>query len=252
MTGFPSPALFRRRVPGSAVVLALLVTATRWPQRLHHCHARTLGPTAATAASRIGYAEVDGARIHYQVYGDLDLGPHAVACAAWRFHVGRCDVAADRPAGSDAAGDRVRRARPWPDRRCAGGWAMTRWRMTRPASSPRSRSKRPMSCGLFDGRRDRAARRDAPPRTGRQTGDHFGCLPARRHAARTVKSIASLTPEIFAGSPIESGYRKTVADPRRVSDAGQRDQGARRRRFCVAGGSNSRDQGQDDGHLRRQ
>lgn len=213
MTGFPSPALFRRRVPGSAVVLALLVTATALAATPAPLHAQTPGPTAATAASRIGYAEVDGARIHYQVYGDLTSDRTPLLVLHGAFMSGDAmlplivPLAATRPViAFDARGHGRTGDLP-------GGLGYDQ--MAHDAAGVLAALKVEKADVLGYSMGAATALRVAmlhPERIGKQV-IISGAYRLDGMPPELVESIASLTPEIFAGSPIESGYRKLSPTP---------------------------------------
>lgn len=209
-----SSANIRRR-PGRtlSVAFALLAAATALASTPSPLHAQTPAPTAATAASKSGYADVDGARIHYQVYGDLASGRTPLLVLHGAFMSGDAmlpliaPLAATRPViAFDARGHGRTGDLP-------GGLSYDQ--MAHDAAGVLAALKVEQADVLGYSMGAATALRVAmlhPERIGKQV-IISGAYRLDGMPPELVKSIASLTPEIFAGSPIESGYKKQSPTP---------------------------------------
>lgn len=209
----PTLPSFGRRAPGSPVVMAALAAAILLAAAPRPLHALTSAPVAATAAAKTGYADVDGARIHYQVHGDLASGKTPLLVLHGAFMSGDAmgpliaPLAATRPViAIDARGHGRTGDAP-------GGLSYDR--MANDADGVLAALKVEKADVLGYSMGAATALRLAmlhPGRIGKQV-IISGAYRLDGMPPELIKSIASLTPEIFAGSPIESGYRKTSPTP---------------------------------------
>ncbi|HWW55728.1 MAG TPA: alpha/beta hydrolase [Sphingopyxis sp.] len=207
---FPS---FDRRAPGSPIVMAALAAAILLAAAPRPLHARTQAPATAAAAAKTGYADVDGARIHYQVYGDLASGRTPLLVLHGAFMSGDAmgpliaPLAATRPViAIDARGHGRTGDAP-------GGLSYDR--MANDADGVLAALKVEKADVLGYSMGAATALRLAmlhPGRIGKQV-IISGAYRLDGMPPELIKNIASLTPEIFAGSPIESGYKKTSPTP---------------------------------------
>lgn len=210
------PALpsLARRAPGPAMLLAAVAAAAAMfagaPQPLH---AQTSAPAAAAAAAKTGYANVDGARIYYQVHGDLGGGRTPLLVLHGAFMSGDAmapliaPLAASRPViAIDARGHGRTGDAP-------GGLSYDR--MAHDAAGVLAALKVEKADVLGYSMGAATALRLAmlhPERIGKQV-IISGAYRLDGMPPELIKNIASLTPEIFAGSPIESGYKKLSPTP---------------------------------------
>lgn len=213
MTAFPSLPRFRRRAP--AIARALLATATLLAAAPAALHAQTPAPApaAVSAAAKTGYAEVDGARIYYQIHGDLasDRTPLLVLHGAFMSGDAMAPLiaplAATRPViAIDARGHGRTGDAP-------GGLSYDQ--MAHDAAGVLAALKVEKADVLGYSMGAATALRVAmlhPERTGKQV-IISGAYRLDGMPPELIKSIASLTPEIFAGSPMESGYKALSPTP---------------------------------------
>jgi pimeloyl-ACP methyl ester carboxylesterase len=168
---------------------------------------------AATAASKSGYADVGGARIHYQVYGDLASGRTPLLVLHGAFMSGDAmlplitPLAATRPViAIDARGHGRTGDLP-------GGLSYDQ--MAHDAAGVLAALKVEKADVLGYSMGAATALRVAmlhPERIGKQV-IISGAYRLDGMPPELIKGIANLTPEIFAGSPIESGYKKQSPTP---------------------------------------
>ncbi|HWV61140.1 MAG TPA: alpha/beta hydrolase [Sphingopyxis sp.] len=213
MPYLPSPRSFGRRAPGSALVLALLATAAALAAAPAPLYAQTPAPAAAAAAIKTGHADVDGARIYYQVHGDLGSGRTPLLVLHGAFMSGDAmapffaPLAATRPViAIDARGHGRTGDAP-------GGLSYDQ--MANDAAGVLAALKVEKADVLGYSMGAATALRLAmlhPERTGKQV-IISGAYRLDGMPPELIKSIAKLTPEIFAGSPMESEYKKQSPTP---------------------------------------
>ena len=213
MTYRPALPSFARRASGSAIAMAALAAATLHAAAPAPLHAQTQAPAATAATAKTGYANVDGARIYYQVHGDLGAGRTPLLVLHGAFMSGDAmapliaPLAASRPViAFDARGHGRTGDAP-------GGLSYDQ--MAHDAADVLAALKIERADVLGYSMGAATALRVAmlhPERIGKQV-IISGAYRLDGMPPELIKNIASLTPEIFAGSPIESGYKNVSPTP---------------------------------------
>ncbi|WP_206185265.1 alpha/beta fold hydrolase [Sphingosinicella sp. CPCC 101087] len=173
----------------------------------------TSGQTRALSPTRTGYAEVEGGRIHYQVYGDLDSGKTPLLVLHGSFMSGDTmepifgPFAAGRPViAIDARGHGRSGETPGPItyELMADDAAAVLAALNVPSADVLGYSMG-ATTALFMASRH-------PDRVGKQiilagTSRRDGWYP------EVLQAMAQATPAMFAGSPIEAEYRRLSPNP---------------------------------------
>jgi hypothetical protein len=194
-----------------APFLALVNCGSQRPEQVAQAAPDAKSPRVL-APTRFDYVNVNGARLHYQLYGDLNSGTPPAGVARL-VHVDRVNGSAHQTIRGDPTSNCVGCARPW------ANW--------RPAwSNHVSADGRRFSWGA--GGAQRTSRRRPWLLNGRRHGHHHGL----RHPDKVGKQIilsgtsrrdgwypeindalAQATPAAFAGSPLEAEYRRLSPAP---------------------------------------
>jgi len=195
------------------IAFALLAAAAAFTALPQPAQAQAPAASQPTTAVKSGYADVSGARIYYQVHGDLASGRTPLLVLHGALMSGDAmlplitPLAATRPViAIDARGHGRTGDLP-------GGLSYDQ--MAHDAAGVLAALKVEKADVLGYSMGAATALRVAmlhPERIGKQV-IISGAYRLDGMPPELVKSIASLTPEIFAGSPIESGYKKQSPTP---------------------------------------
>lgn len=214
MTAFPPLQILRRRHPGIAAALALLASAAVVAAQPQPAYAQQSAPAAApVSAAKTGHATVNGVRIAYAVHGDLASKQTPLLVLHGAFMSGEAMApfvnlfAASRPVITiDARGH---------GRTGKVGGAFNYEQMADDAVAVLAslRVERADVLGYSMGGSTAIAMAVRhPERVGKQVVIS-GAASLDGWVPEVLEGIAKMTPEMFAGTPMETEYKRLSPTP---------------------------------------
>lgn len=214
MTAFPPLQIFRRRHRGIAAALALLASAAVVATLPQPAYAQQTAPAAAPAsAAKTGHATVNGVRIAYAVHGDLASKKTPLLVLHGAFMSGEAMApfvnlfAASRPVITIDARGHGRTGK------VGGAFSYEQMADDAVAVLASLRVERADVLGYSMGGSTAIAMAVRhPDRVGKQVVIS-GAASLDGWVPEVLEGIAKMTPEMFAGTPMETEYKRLSPTP---------------------------------------
>lgn len=214
MTAFPPLQILRRRHPGVAAALALLASAAVVAAQPQPAYAQQPAPAAApVSAAKTGHATVNGVRIAYAVHGDLASKQTPLLVLHGAFMSGEAMApfvnlfAASRPVITIDARGHGRTGK------VGGAFSYEQMADDAVAVLASLRVERADVLGYSMGGSTAIAMAVRhPERVGKQVVIS-GAASLDGWVPEVLEGIAKMTPEMFAGTPMETEYKRLSPTP---------------------------------------